>query len=408
MVSPMHHRLSRSARAAGSLALLTPFVFMSCFLLPQEDEIIAPPLAEPPEISYRTEAVSRGSLRSSIRAFGTFTYATQEDLFFERRGGRLKTIYVSVGDEISAGDLVADLYTNDVESEVVQAELQMRRAELLLADARAKDADPIDYELAVAQRDLARVRLDRLRDELSSARARGATADEVETVAGLVTEQEFAVRRAELLVERHESGAASLAVSLAELDLEAARLRHARLLEELDATQLRAPTSGVVTWVNRQAIEGEPIQAFQRILQVSDPSQLIFRYEGRDASEFSVGMTCTITVRDVEYPATVTLTPLSVPYDRREEFENTVHITPTDALPDVRAGTSATAQLILAERDDVLVLPKRAVQRYGTRRYVHVLVDGVRVERDVEVGLETATEVEIVRGLDEGEEVVLR
>ncbi|MFW5684405.1 MAG: efflux transporter periplasmic adaptor subunit, partial [Spirochaetota bacterium] len=66
------------------------------------------------------------------------------------------------------------------------------------------------------------------------------------------------------------------------------------------------------------------------------------------------------------------------------------------------------AYLVLAEREDVLVLPKRAVQRYATRRYVHVLVNGVRVERDVEIGLETATEVEIVRGLEEGEEVVLR
>jgi hypothetical protein len=30
------------------------------------------------------------------------------------------------------------------------------------------------------------------------------------------------------------------------------------------------------------------------------------------------------------------------------------------------------------------------------------------VERDVEVGLETATEVEIIGGLEEGEEVILR
>ena len=94
--------------------------------------------------------------------------------------------------------------------------------------------------------------------------------------------------------------------------------------------------------------------------------------------------------------------------ERIEQFRDTVRIVVEEPIPDMRIGMSATAQLVLAERNDVLVLPSRAVQRYATRRYVHVLADGVRVERDVEVGLETPTEVEIVRGLEEGEEVVLR
>ena len=56
----------------------------------------------------------------------------------------------------------------------------------------------------------------------------------------------------------------------------------------------------------------------------------------------------------------------------------------------------------------MLILPKRAVQRFPNRTYVNVLASGVPNERDVEVGLETATEVEIVSGLEEAEEVILR
>ena len=40
------------------------------------------------------------------------------------------------------------------------------------------------------------------------------------------------------------------------------------------------------------------------------------------------------------------------------------------------------------------------------RRYVNVLEDGVRVEKDVEIGLQTDTEAEIINGLEEGDLVI--
>ncbi len=392
--------------------VLVPLLLSSCFLLPQEEEILAPPLAEPPPIRYRTEAVSRGSLQDTIRAFGSFVSGSQSDLFFDRRGGRLKTMHVAIGDEVSAGDLIADLYTDNVEAEIAQAELDLRRTELALARTREQNGDRFTLEFALADRDLAAMRLGQLRedlaDELELAEVTGAESEQVRDLRRRIDEQEIVLRKAELSLERIRERETPISLELARIDVEAVRIRLERLREELEATKLYAPISGRVTWISRQAEEGEIVQAFQRIVRIADPTDLVFEYEGRDANEFSVGMECTITVGDAEYSGTVILTPTSVPFDQREEYEDTVHIRPASAIPEARLGTNATAQLILAEREDVLVLPKRAVQRYSTRRYVHVLVNGVRVERDVEVGLETATEVEIVRGLEEGEDVVLR
>lgn len=400
------HILSRFVPA------LAPLLLSSCFLLPQEEEILAPPLAEPPQISYRTEAVSRGSLQDTIRAFGSFVSGSQSDLFFDRRGGRLKTMHVAIGDEVSEGDLIADLYTDNVEAEIAQAELDLRRARLALERAREQNGDRFTLEFARADRDLAEMRLEQLREDLAEeldlAQVTGAESERVRELRRRIDEQEIVLRKAELSLERIRTEETPISLELAQIDVEAARIRLDRLRAELDATKLYAPISGRVTWISRQAEEGEIVQAFQRIVRIADPTNLVFEYQGRDANEFSVGMDCTIIVREDEYPGTVILTPTSVPFDQREEFEDTVHIRPAASIPDARLGTNATAQLILAEREDVLVLPKRAVQRYSTRRYVHVLVNGVRVERDVEVGLETATEVEIVRGLEEGEEVVLR
>ena len=393
--------------------LLVGVVMSSCFLLPREQEILAPPLAEPPQISYRTHAVARGDLQDTIRAFGTFVSANQSDLYFELRGGRLKEMYVSIGDEVTAGDLIADLYTDNLEAEVAQAELSVRRAQIALERARESSDGEFELAFATADRDLARLHLEELQAELEReqelATITGGSTDAVRGLQQSIAAQEINVQKADLRVRQIDESNSAREIELALIDLESNQMHLDRLRLELEATRLVAPINGVVTWVSRLADEGENVQAFQRIVRIANPQDLLFEYQGRDASEFDIGMDCVVTVRDDVYTGTVVLTPRSVPFDQREEFEDTVQIVIDQRLGEnVRIGSTGTAELILAERDGVLVLPKRAVQRYAVRRYVHVLVNGVRVERDIEVGLETATEVEIVRGLEEGEEVVLR
>ena len=164
VISAKHIR--RISLLALSVAAV-PMILSSCFLLPREEEILAPPLAEPPTIRYRTEAVSRGSLQDTIRAFGTFVSASQSDLYFETRGGRLKTIHVAIGETVPAGTLIADLYTDNLEVEIAQAELNVRRSELALRRAREDAGDRFSVAFARADRDLAALRLEQLRAELA-------------------------------------------------------------------------------------------------------------------------------------------------------------------------------------------------------------------------------------------------
>ncbi len=399
-------------RLLCSLALAAPLALSSCFLLPREEEILAPPLAEPPQITYRTHAVARGDLRNTIRAFGSFVSASASDVFFERRGGRLRELHVKIGDEVSAGQLLAELYTDDLDADIVQSRLNLERAELALRRATEQADDRFTLEFARADRDLAVLRLEELEAdlarELELAEVTGGAGETVRRLRQRVAEQGIAVRKAVLTVQRIEESENPIAVQMARVDVEAARVHLQRLIDQRDTMRLYAPIDGVVTWINRQVREGEHVPTFLDVLRIADPTDLVFEYQGRDAGRFEIGMDCVVSVRDAEYPGTVVLTPRSVPFEQIEQFRDTVRIVVEEPIPDMRIGMSATAQLVLAERNDVLVLPSRAVQRYATRRYVHVLADGVRVERDVEVGLETPTEVEIVRGLEEGEEVVLR
>ena len=91
----------------------------------------------------------------------------------------------------------------------------------------------------------------------------------------------------------------------------------------------------------------------------------------------------------------------------------TVRLEPTDPstnagqVPLLRAGMTADVTVITASRENVLVIPLRAVKTEGEHAYVDRLVGG-QVERvEVKLGMMTETEVEITSGVAEGDVVVV-
>jgi HlyD family secretion protein len=70
---------------------------------------------------------------------------------------------------------------------------------------------------------------------------------------------------------------------------------------------------------------------------------------------------------------------------------------------------TANIEIVVARKDDVLMVPTEAISRKKGKRVVQVMKDkGVTEERVVEVGVSDGTKVEISSGLQEGETVVLR
>lgn len=82
---------------------------------------------------------------------------------------------------------------------------------------------------------------------------------------------------------------------------------------------------------------------------------------------------------------------------------------PTTDPIDLRPGMGANVEFLLLERSNVLVLPQVALRRDGDTTYVLVKsADPLKPERRVvEVGASGNTGIEILEGLEEGEEVVV-
>ncbi len=75
---------------------------------------------------------------------------------------------------------------------------------------------------------------------------------------------------------------------------------------------------------------------------------------------------------------------------------------------DVQPGMTATATIVYDRRDNVLVVPNRAIRRQGRDQVVDVLAPDGKIEtRTIQRGLSNDQQSEVVDGLAEGEQVVL-
>src|SRR5699024_7730065 len=93
-------------------------ILSGCYLFPSEEEVLAPPLIEPAEITYDVIEVKRGDVERKITGTGTFISVEQEPVFFKNRGGRFKACHVNMGDEVEKGQLLAELTTDNIQTDI--------------------------------------------------------------------------------------------------------------------------------------------------------------------------------------------------------------------------------------------------------------------------------------------------
>ena len=119
-------------------------------------------------------------------------------------------------------------------------------------------------------------------------------------------------------------------------------------------------------------------------------------------------MVVEVKVKNKLCPGRVIMTPLDAPEDASDEERERILIEVSDLPEDAVMNDIATVKLVLDSRENAVAIPKDLIHQYSGRSYVYVLEDGLKEERSVELGMQTSTEIEIVKGLEAGELVIKR
>ena len=329
-----------------------------CSILPKEAEEEVIPSIQPPKISKKPMySVEQTTLEKMINGSGKIMSLKEEVLSFKLDGKRLKEIYVQVGDQVKAGQVLAELDMTDVESQLKQKQLESRKNELQMIDQlrRADELDPNQLEQA---------KLD------------------------------FEMKRTEVL----------------------------DMAESLKNAKIIAPFDGEIVTVSGK--EGDFITAYSPIFTISDLSQLTVavRFDSEDLKSVAVGMKAKVDINSFgSFEGNVMRLPAPNAdgnmgsYDsygnplpeKPEQF--TIIKLDKKMSKDISRETPLGASVVIERKENAIVIPPAALRAHAGRTYAIVVDDkGNKREADVQVGMETATQVEIIRGLQVGQQVVGR
>jgi HlyD family secretion protein len=294
-------------------------------------------------------------------------------------GGQIARLPVKKGDRVQAGQVLLELWNEDI------------RAELSVTEREAAAARSRREEACVAAR-VARRESNRL---ASLTERRLVSTELAERAAGEAEAREAACR------------AAGEQIRVSEARIEAARAR-------LERTLLRAPFAGTVAEINGELGEfvtpspvGIPTPP---AVDVVDTSCIYITapIDEVDAPRVREGMPARVSLdafRDRSFPAHVRRV---APYvlDTEKQARTVEVEAEVDEMGDalLLPGYSADVEVILAERADVLRVPTRALLE-GRRVYL-LEDDRIRV-REVTTGLGNWEYTEVTGGLEAGARVVI-
>ena len=402
----------------------------------------------------QTATVKRGNITVDVTATGNLAYSHKEDLAF-KTSGTVEQILVQAGDSVKTGQVLAQLDTTSLEQAVTAAERAVKTAEVnleqatndyyklilpnvyqtyqfILPDAvnRVGDAQQqIKEAIAENQKGLTSQQysmgdIDRLlketRDILS----------EVKTKLGwfLIPSTSldyWTLRAAQIKIDTAQSA----------LDSQNDALNEAK--DNLAKAAVVAPFDGFVTLVN--VTGGEAVGTGTVAVEIADPTKFevdvmvsemdIFQVKSGgdasvqiDATQISlpakvtnIAPTATIQQGVVNYKVTVevqslqpiqpstsggTQTPQST-----EDGQASSPNAPQATL--VKEGLSVTITIPVQQKNNVLLVPNRAISRQGKNTVVQVLNNGVTESRTIKTGISDFQNTEVTDGLGEGEEVII-
>jgi len=195
----------------------------------------------------------------------------------------------------------------------------------------------------------------------------------------------------------------------AELDLEMAELYLTQLEDELEKSTIVAPVDGEVVFLNTYRI-GEFVPGRSIVLTIADPAHIHFEYTGTQLSRIRQGMEAEIMIDSKNIAASVSMIPSNAPQEERDRLRNTVIFTANDLsdIPaNVRIGSRYSFSIFIEEKNDVIIIPSTAMSNFLGQNFVQVLDNGMRTERDLDIGITTRTHVEVLAGLEEGEMLII-
>ncbi len=412
----------------------------------------------------QTTTVQRGNIVATVAAAGNVSAPQQSSVAFQT-SGRVTKVSVQLGDQVKAGQVLMELDTSDLQLALQTAQASLasaqanydqqqsnlnnavKTAQANVASAQANydsekskaDQNPNQLIVAKAALDKATVALQTAQGNYNAIAWRGdvgmtsqaaalasatddynsALATYKITAAGI---NDTALRTAQAQLDNANVALAqaqsdlTTSMKVAQASLDNAKVAVSQAQSNLAKTQVVAPIDGMVAAVNYNVgdtagsgsgsstassgavslanlnqlqVKVTVAEVDMAQLKVGDTAQMsLDALPGSNytAKVIAIGPVGTITQGVVNYPVTVAV---------------------DGSNPEIKPGMTANLDIAVDQRQNVLIIPTRAVRTQGNAKMVTVLYKGLQIQTPVTLGLQSDTSVEVMNGLQEGDVLVL-
>lgn len=277
---------------------------------------------------------------------------------------------------------------------VENAEEQMRQAQVAYEQARQAEITGIaqaEAQLRSAQTNLDRILAGADSDQVAAARAQVAQAEANlnkllgDQRAGSLAAANAAVASAQANLQRITAPPSEADLASAEAQVASARASLSQAQLALERATLTAPIAGVVAEVNLEV--GEFYNAARPAVVLTDLSgyYVDVTVDEIDVAQIAVGQPVILVLDalpNLDLRGTVArINPLSIVQSGVTAY--TVRIVTDDPPASVRPGMSASADIIVAEKSEALVVPRRAIRAESGQFFVDVTTDPALCSLDI-------------------------
>lgn len=361
-----------------------------------------------PTPAPQTVAVTTCDVDQTVTAPGNLENVNVADVKMPATG-KLSAVNVRVGDLVKAGQTLAEL---DPVTRT-QAQVDLLEAQDALEKAQ-KNRNVLDYPRATDAfiKDL-RKKVNNQKDVVDELETNYRHAEDAlvrgQILASLTSAKEE-LTRLESNLNWYVSKPTDQDKTNADSELALAQAKYDAAKASLDSLEIKAPINGVVFAVTAQS--GETYQAEATLFTIGDPKALEVKANitEEDYPIVAVGQAVEIFFdarADITVQGKVNrVIPQRVEGDRPRY---NIYIT-LDEVPDGLAdGMTADSAITIQKREGVLCLPRSVVRASGVDTVtLKVWVNNAIETREVKVGLRGDSNVEIVSGLQEGDQVVIQ
>jgi HlyD family secretion protein len=359
----------------------------------------------------RLATVERGDLARSVVATGKVEPISKVEIK-SKANGIIKELRVESGDLVEVGQVLAEL-----DKDNLAARLREAKAALAGADANhsAAQAEVLKNRVEAQGPDVpfARRAVERAEQLFKDRLVPQDTLDEVHS-------------RLDQALNRQEAAQTQLGVSTARVAQARAAVAQAqaaaeRTQEELDNATIRSPIRGMV--LARDVEVGSPVSSILNlganatlVMVLGDVSQVYVKgkVDETDIGHVRIGQPARIkveTFKDRAFDGTVTrVAPMGTERDNVVSFE--VRVSIDNASGQLRANMTANAEIVLEEHKGTLIIPETAIfYDQAKKTFADIHEPGTATGRrrvPITVGVSNGTRTQVLKGLTEGQKLVLQ